>query len=125
LEQTNFYMHFKASPPRAGNNHRVLPVELALLPSTPAKAPVGTRCSDCAGQKRRNGWSGQWGPARSVPTAALVSSMSGSDERRVLSTSIKPRFPSHRRHQKLVCCGSSARKAGLVARGSRVPSLRH
>jgi hypothetical protein len=40
-------VHFRASPPMAGNNHRVPPVELALLPSMPAKALAGPRCDDC------------------------------------------------------------------------------
>jgi hypothetical protein len=47
FEQTNFYVHFRASPLMVDNNHRVPLVELALLPSTPAKAPAGLRCSDC------------------------------------------------------------------------------
>jgi hypothetical protein len=31
----------------AGDNHRVPPAELALLPYTLAKAPAGSRCGDC------------------------------------------------------------------------------
>jgi hypothetical protein len=46
LKKTNFYVHFRASPLMVGDNHRMPPVELDLLPSTLAKAPAGVRCGD-------------------------------------------------------------------------------
>jgi hypothetical protein len=91
----------------------------------PLKLRRGRDAATTAGQKHHNEWSGQWGPTCSVPTAALVASMPGSGGRGVLFASIKPRFPSHCHHQKLVCSGSSARDAGLVAHGSRGPPLRN
>jgi hypothetical protein len=118
-------VHFRASPPMAGDNHRVPHVDLTLLPSTPDIAPVGPRCGDCGRTETPQWMAGPMGPARSMLTAALVAGMLGGGGRGVLSTSIKPRFPSHRCHQKLACSGSSAREAGLVARGSCGPTLRH
>jgi hypothetical protein len=85
----------------------------------------GRDAAIAAGQKRRNGWLGRWGPTRSVPTAAFVAGMLGSGGIGVLSSSIKQRFPSHHHHQKLACSGWSAREAGLVARGSCSSPLRH
>jgi hypothetical protein len=95
FEQTIFYVHFRASPPMSGDNHRVPPVELALLSSMLAKASAGPRCGDCGRTESRDGWPGRWGPTCSVPTVAFVAGMPDSGGTGVLSRYIKSRFPSH------------------------------
>jgi hypothetical protein len=87
-------------------------VHLTVTPLQPylrlQKLRRGSDAVTAAGQKYRNEWPRRWGPTCCVLTAAFVVGMPGSGGIGNLSGSIKSQFPSHRRHQKLACCGWSA-----------------
>jgi hypothetical protein len=62
----------------AGDNHHVHPVELALLSSTPAKAPAGPRCGDCCRTETPQWMAGPMGPSMLCADCGFVASMLGS-----------------------------------------------
>jgi hypothetical protein len=96
-----------------GDNHRVPLVELALLSSMLAKAPMGSRCGDYSRKETTQWMVEPMGPDKLCAVFGLHRWHAGQRWTCVLSISIKPQFPSHYHHQKLACSGWSAREAGL------------
>jgi hypothetical protein len=103
IEQTN--VHFRASPPMAGDNHHVPLVELALLSSTLAKALAGPGYDDYSRTETLQWMARLMGPDTLCADYGHRRWHARQRWAYILSESIKPRFLCHCRHQKLACSG--------------------